>query len=123
MKELIFYTMPGVTGLKSADKMYGLRLHSNEPKFIIVDVPGDKFVFNNFDDALTHAKKDGYEPSQKELTYFLIELVHKRKDATEFKLGKYELFKQILNPVVLKVVQKYGIDSKQAKAVLLLYKD
>jgi len=43
--------------LISSDKQYALRLHSGEVKFVIIDEPGDKFVFDNFDDALKHTRK------------------------------------------------------------------
>jgi hypothetical protein len=123
MQELFFYTTLNGPRFKDADNVFGLRLHSNKSKFIVMDTQGDNIAFNNFDDALKHAKNDGYEPSEKEISKFLAELVLNREDVNEFNLGKFELFKQMLNPIVLKVVQKYGIDSKQAKAVLKLYKD
>ncbi len=123
MKDLLFSNPSGLIQLKSADKQYGLRVHSHNPQFVIIDVPGDKFVFDNFDDTLAHAKKDGYEVPQNELTNFLIEIVLKRKDLKEFNLGIFNLFKEMTNPKVLSTIQKYGIDSRQTRAVLLLYKD
>jgi len=123
MKELFNNTSTSAIKLVSSDKEYVLRLHSDEVKFVIIDEPGDKFVFDNFDDALKHAKKDGYEPNEKELINFLTLLVQNRNDAKELKLGKYEIFKQISNKVIFDAIEKYGIESKQVEALMKLYKD
>jgi len=50
-------------------------------------------------------------------------LVRNRNDVKGFNLGKYEIFKQISNKVIFDAIEKYGIESKQIKALMKLYKD
>lgn len=128
MKDLKFTQGKMFAILENRETSYKIRPHTHEFRFVLIDDATDKYEFAKLDDALQHAYRDGYKVESSEIVKFIDSLLNigvsnsgKRTTGHNFDFGQFNILKHADKPAILKAVEKYGLDSKQVKALIKLY--
>ena len=84
-----------------------------------------KTSYQSFQESLDYAKSLGFEADVLEIYEYIRELqrAYSTRIFEKIDLGAYNILKIEFNSGILKQIQKYGINSKQAKAISKIYED